>query len=139
MSRVSDTANSVVSACETACAINRVPVMRMNSRTFLVPGKGGRERPMFTGEWTDQLGVKRRKGMADLFAMPRIQILQDQTLTIETTVPLWIECKSGSGILTEEQELFRSFVEYAGAYYILAKDSADAVMAWFKEHRVRRR
>lgn len=138
MSRASDTANGVVKAVETACALNRVPVMRMNSRTFLVPGKGGRERPMFTGEWTDQLGVKRRKGMADLFAMPRIQLLQDQTLTIETTVPLWIECKSGSGELTEDQEDFRAFVEHAGAHYILAKDSAGAVMAWFKQYRVRR-
>jgi hypothetical protein len=53
-------------------------------------------------------------------------------------VPLWIECKFGSGRMTQDQKDFKRFVEGAGAFHICAHDSADEVMAWFKSHGVKR-
>ena len=131
--------NSVVSAVEQVCGMFGVPVFRMQSRTFMVPGANGSTRPMFMGEWTDHLGVKRRKGMADLLTMPSIETKSFGTVgPVKITVPLWIECKSGSGRMTQDQKDFKEFVEKAGAYHICAHDSADEVIEWFKARGVRR-
>ena len=124
----------------------------MNSRTFQVTGAGGSERPMFMGQWRDEFGTLYRKGMADLLLTPRIVI--NQTLTLNhvpmntpagvsakpftVCVPLWVECKSGSGVLTTEQRAFREDVRKAGAFYIETHDSADEVIAWFEAMRVRK-
>lgn len=135
MSRASAAGNSVVKAIEDICGLFRVPVLRMQSRTFIVPGVGGRERPMFMGEWTDMFGYKHRKGMADLLAMPCIET-GDGFLV---TVPLWIECKAGTSEMRKEQIAFKEFVEAAGAYHLEARDSADPVIEWFKTNKVEKR
>ena len=122
--------NAVVGAVCDAAALFNVPAFRMNTRTVEVVGVGGRSRPMFFGQWTDDLGVLHRKGMADLLLTPRIAIWTDN---LKVTVPLWVECKSGSGELEPDQILFRDFVLRGGAYYLEAHDCADVVIQWFSE------
>jgi hypothetical protein len=123
--------NAVVSAIESAAAIYGVRSYRMNSRTFMVPGAGGRERPMFMGQWKDENGETHRQGMADLLLTPRIPVVTATVGRVLMSVPLWVECKSGSGKLEPEQKLFRDDVTKAGAFYIEAHDSAQAVIDWF--------
>jgi hypothetical protein len=103
---------------------------------------------MFFGQWNDDLGIVHRKGMADLLLTPRIAVwpaLQEGNpkwlMPVETapfdirlrvTVPLWVECKSGSGELDPEQIAFRDHVVKSGAYYLEAHDCADVVLEWFE-------
>lgn len=152
MAKSVSASNAVVNAVETAAAMFGVRSYRMNSRVFRVTGAGGRERPMFMGQWKDELGTVYHKGMADLLLTPRIAFNQKTSLVhipintpasspsnlISVCVPLWVECKSGSGVLTKEQKAFRNDVVKAGAFYIEAHDSADDVIAWFESMQVRR-
>lgn len=152
MGKAISASNAVVNAVEMAAAMFGVRCYRMNSRTFKVIGAGGRERPMFMGQWKDELGVVFYKGMADLLLTPRVTIHQKTSLIhipintpasmpsnlIIACVPLWVECKSGSGVLTKEQKAFRDDVVKAGAFYIEAHDSADEVIAWFEAMQVRK-
>lgn len=137
--------NAVVSSVENAAAIYGVRCYRMQSRTVQVKGAGGRERPMFMGAWKDALGVPHYKGMADVLLTPKIKVLtrsiRNGLLTEESfvyAVALWVECKSGTGELRKEQVEFRNDVLAAGAFYIEAHDSADAVIEWFKQMGVAR-
>lgn len=131
--------NAVGHAIEYTCAIYGVPCFRMQSRAFTVIGAGGRSRPMFMGEWKDENGTVRRKGMADYLLTPRIRIeFPTVKFFFAPTVALWVECKSGTGELSADQILFRDYVLKSGAYYIEAHDSADAVVEWFKDHGVTR-
>jgi hypothetical protein len=142
MSKSSQAANSVIKACEDVCALYRVPCFRMQSRVFTVRGAKGRERPMFAGQWRDGDGVLHTSGMADLLAMPRINFVMKQSDGIThnsrlfhlATVPLWIECKSGTGKLSPDQQAFKSYVEASGAYFLEVRDSADQLLEWFKAH-----
>lgn len=140
MSRASAAGNGVVKAVEDVCGLFGVPVLRMQTRTFTVPGAGGRERPFFVGEWTDAMGVKHRKGMADLLLMPQIRIKQclehrpQQMLYV--TIPLWVECKAGSGKLEKDQREFKDWVMSIGAAYLCVTDSCEALMDWFKNYGV---
>jgi hypothetical protein len=110
----------------------------MQSRAVTVVGAGGRLRPMFIGQWHDSNGVLHRAGMADLLLTPRIRLEDSQGDDWVTTV-LWVECKSGTGKLNAEQEMFRDDVTEAGAFYIECRDSADSVIRWFEAYDVRRR
>lgn len=132
-----------MSAVEDVCGLFGVPCLRMQSRTFTVPGVGGRERPFFVGEWRDADGVKHRKGMADLLLQPRVSMLvavtvkgQELKVPLSFTVPLWVECKAGSGKLDAEQEAFRDWVLSIGAAYICVTDSCEELMQWFKNKNV---
>lgn len=152
MAKTVSASNAVVSAVETAAAMFGVRCYRMNSRTFKVVGASGRERPMFMGQWKDELGTVYHKGMADLLLTPRITVNPSSSLVhipmntpagspikpVSVCVPLWVECKSGSGVLTKEQKAFRDDVIKAEAFYIEAHDSAEEVIAWFEAMQVRR-
>ena len=136
MSRSSDRANSVVAAVEQVAQMYGVPCYRMQSRVFTVPGRGGKNRPMFVGQWRDDLGVIHHGGMADLLLHPRIWQARGEP---SIPVPLWVEAKSGSGELEPEQVAFARHVMENGGFYLVAKDSADEVLAWFKAQGVARR
>jgi hypothetical protein len=152
MAKTISASNAVVNAVEAAASLYGVRCYRMNSRTFTVAGAGGRDRPMFMGQWRDEFGTLYRKGMADLLLTPRIIINQPPSLIhvpmntpagaqskpFAACVPLWVECKSGSGVLTVEQRAFREDVRKAGAFYIEAHDSADEVIVWFEAMQVRK-
>ena len=150
MSRTSQAANGLMSAIEDVCGLWGVHLLRMQSRTFTVTGAAGRSRPMFCGEWTDDLGYKHRSGMADFLAMPRTSFIPlesripnvDISLQLgicSYTAPLWIEAKTGSGKLTPDQQAFKEYVEHAGAFHLELHDSADELMEWFKNHGVKKR
>lgn len=147
--------NAVVGAVIEAAALYDVPRYRMNSRVVTVAGAGGRNRPMFFGEWTDDLGKLQCKGMADVLLTPQIDLLKIfqggvpiipmnqradilRNITTRICVPLWVECKSGSGELSDEQKAFRSHVIMAGAFYLEIHDSADELLKWFEQMGVRR-
>lgn len=136
--------NAVVTAISQAAAIYGVPCFRMQSRTFEVAGAGGRKRPMFIGQWTDGYGTIHRCGMPDLLLQPRVNFWRIVTQgnpglssDLKVTVPLWVECKSGSGVLGLNQRAFRDYVVESGAYYLEAHDSADIVVRWFENFGVR--
>lgn len=133
MPKKASASNSVVSSVEEAAALFGVPSYRMNSRTFMVPGLNGRMRPMFMGQWTDDDGTAYRKGMADLLLSPKVPIGEQLV-----AVPLWVECKSGSGRLSPEQKAFRDHVTRNGAFFIEARDCATAVIEWFRARGVSR-
>jgi hypothetical protein len=130
--------NAVVNAAEQVAAMYRVRYYRMNTRTFTVVGAGGRERPMFMGAWHNGDGIEYRKGMADLLLTPRIRAWPSVTTPEFIAVPLWCECKSGTGRLSKEQILFRDDVIDAGSFYLQLNDAADELLRWFEEHGVRR-
>jgi hypothetical protein len=141
LARKISASNAVVSACEETCHIYRVPVFRMQSRAINVIGVGGRSRPMFMGAWRDGMGVEHKSGMADLLATPQVGYYKRRAEADEpmiSAVPLWIECKSGTGKLSDDQIAFREFVEDGGAYFLEIHDSADALLAWFKAFGVQR-
>lgn len=146
MARQPSASNAVVSSIESAAALFGVRSYRMNSRTIIVPGVGGRERPMFMGQWRDRYGTQHNKGMGDLLLTPRITITVNVEIPggavipviVNPVVALWCECKAGTGRLSIDQELFREDVLDAGAFYLLAHDGPDVVIEWFQEMGVRR-
>lgn len=131
MAKVISASNAVVSSIEQAAMIYGVRSYRMNTRTFQVVGAGGRERPMFMGQWRDRFGTIHFKGMGDLLMTPFVPVAG-------MCVALWCECKAGTGRLTGDQQLFREDVEEAGASYLLAHDGPDVVIEWFQKMGVRR-
>lgn len=145
MARQISASNAVVSSIEEAAGLFGVRSYRMNTRTFTVIGAGGRERPMFMGQWRDRYGIQHKKGMADLLLTPRIRISGriDKAGHVVGApsafcVALWCECKAGTGRLSDDQKLFRDDVLDAGAYYLQIHDGPDAVISWFEEMGVRR-
>jgi hypothetical protein len=152
MSKASDAANGLMVAVSQVAGLYFVPAFRMQSRALPVVGKGGRSRPMFFGEWTDDLGEKHKSGMADWLLMPHIRASIKATITppfagviappvltssvVGVTIPLWCECKTGRGKLTDDQFAFKLFVENAGAHHIALHDSADELIEWFVTHGV---
>jgi hypothetical protein len=129
--------NAVVSSCEEAASLYGIPAYRMNSRVFSVVGAGGRTRPMFIGKWKDRFGVEHNGGMTDLLLTPKIMLLGPID-PVFCVVPLWVECKFGSGRLEPEQKLFREDVLERGAFYLEIHDGPDALIEWFKMKGVRR-
>jgi hypothetical protein len=135
-SKASVAGNSVVSAVEMACALYGVRCYRQQSRAVTVVGAGGRPRPMFMGQWRDREGTLHFGGMPDLLLTPRVFWDGGQE---SATLVLWVECKAGTGRLSEEQQAFREDAQDAGAHYIECRDSADSVIRWFEAYDVRRR
>lgn len=134
--------NAVVNAVMQFAAIYRVPAYRMQSRCFTVTGAGGAERPMFMGQWDDMDGGHHFGGMCDVLLTVTIKLRTEmsgaQFYATRVQVPLWCECKSGNARLTPEQIKFRDHVLSTGGFWILCHDSADALVAWFREHEVER-
>lgn len=139
--------NAVGNAVEQACLLYGVPCYRMNSRVLTVAVKGGKERPMFFGSWTDRFGVKHRSGMADYLLTPSVTLSVIKTdwaasdgllPKIRVVVPLWIECKSGRGTLEPEQMAFKDDVQAVGSKYLMCHDNADVLVAWFEMMQVRK-
>ena len=147
MSRTSDAANAMVYAAEKVCGLYGVQFTREQSRTINVEGTAGRWRPMFFGMWTDGFGKIHRAGKADVLARPRVRLAavalanrwdigQDAPATMYTTVPLWIECKTGAGRLKPDQIAFKNWVESNGDFYLLLHDDVRPLMEWFEERGV---
>jgi hypothetical protein len=124
--------NAVVGAVMQAAAIHRVPAYRQQSRCFTVTGAGGEQRPMYMGQWDDMLGEHHFGGMCDVLLTPCITRAHGMTFG-RFQVALWIECKSGEGRLSKEQVAFRDHVLQTGGYWLECRDSAEALLAWFRE------
>lgn len=138
----SEKGNSVVQAVEQVAALYRVPCYREQSVVFTVEN-GGKSRPIFVGKWTDRFGTEHTKGKPDCLLTPRIQApvfdgSQIPVGHVRECVPLWCECKFGSGELSDDQKAFRDDVLAAGAYYLECRDSADSLIDWFTRHGVKR-
>lgn len=136
MSKASDAANALVSSTMQVCSLYGVDHFRMQSRVIQVEGTAGRWRPFYIGTWTDRFGNVHHKGMADLLTRPRVKILlapamQPPVPYVVVTVPLWIECKSGTGRLTPDQREFRAHVEWNGEHYLEIRDDLRPLMEWF--------
>jgi hypothetical protein len=86
---------------------------------------------MFIGGWTNEYGEHRTKGMSDFLLTPRVPIGGQLV-----AVALWAECKAGLDHLSKEQIEFRDDVVKAGAFWLCCHDSCDALLAWFREHKV---
>lgn len=90
--------------------LRRVWHRRLNSGAAMLPGKGGKPRPVFFGA----------KGMPDILARTTAGSI------------VWIEVKSATGRQTPEQKLWQQDMERFGDTYIVAR-SVDAVMALFEQ------
>lgn len=130
-------------AVEQVCGLYGVQVTREQSRTFTVES-GGRWRPMFFGQWTDEVG-KRRFGKADFLARPRILAgIGQHRDGFRLSVPLWIECKSLEGDKNrrknlktmENQAAFKRWVESNGDFYLHIVEDVRPLIAWFEAHGV---
>jgi hypothetical protein len=124
--------NAVVGAVMQAAAMYRQAAYRMQSRCFTVTGANGEERPMFMGQWDDMLGHKHFGGMCDVLLTPVIY-LAGPLRPHRVQVALWCECKSGTARLTKEQEAFRDHVRSTGGFWLECRDSAESLLAWFRE------
>lgn len=131
MSKSSEAANSVVKAVIEAAEYYRVPWYRMQSSVF----RAESQRPIFIGKWVDRFGEEHSGGMTDLLLTPVIRLTPNAN---GIQVPLWVECKHGSGKLSPQQQAFCNDVIARGGFHLLARDCADAVLNWFKQWGVRR-
>jgi hypothetical protein len=133
--------NPTMYAVEQVCGLYGVQVTREQSRSITVES-GGRWRPMFFGQWTDEFG-KRRFGKADFLARPRI-VVDEQMGPRVMSVPLWIECKSLDGDKNRrknlktmgDQEAFKRWVESNGDFYLHIVEDVRPLIAWFEAHGV---
>lgn len=118
----------VQSAILELLALERIWHVRLNSRTVMLPGRGGRMRPVFFGA----------PGMADILCTPWValpnQPREPGRVLATVTGILWIECKSETGRQSDDQKAFEQSVTEAGHFYLLAR-SVDDVLAWLEAHR----
>lgn len=133
--------NAVVTTILQTAAIFGQPCYRMQSRAFDVPGEEGKTRPFFVGAWTDRFGQTWFGGMPDCLCTPTIELSipgddGKTRIKIIVQVALWVECKSGRGALTEKQVRFRENVFATGGEWIECRDNADALLTWFKNHKL---
>ena len=146
--------NPTMYAVEQVCGLYGVQVTREQSRAFTVES-GGRWRPMFFGEWTDEFG-KRRFGKADFLARPRVRLPFMEPSDVEDaralnmplppvfyrwqSVPLWIECKSLTGKTNSKTKLdqaaFKAWVTKNGDAYLRVQEDIRPLIAWFDAHGV---
>lgn len=128
--------NPVMYAVEQVCGLYGVQFTREQSRVFKVES-GGRWRPMYFGQWTDQNGA-RRFGKADFLTRPRIRL--DGISPLRISVPLWIECKSLEGKTNRKTKLdqaaFEQWVRKNGDFYMRVQEDIRPLVAWFDEHGV---
>lgn len=142
--------NSVQSAIEQVCQIYSVPCFREQSRVLKVGN-----RLVFYGTWKDARGVLHSCGKPDYLTTPRItplpQIYDGYTAAgspklWSIVVPLWVEAKAGKeraakpnrcmcgDTALDHQEHFHQYVTGSGAYHLIVRDSAEALVSWLKEH-----
>jgi hypothetical protein len=143
--------NPTMYAVEQVCGLYGVQVTREQSRSITVES-GGRWRPMFFGQWTDEFG-KRRFGKADFLARPRIRtivkvrgwaVADGDGIELYLPTPLWIECKSLEGDKNRrknlktmgDQEAFKRWVESNGDFYLHIVEDVRPLIAWFEAHGV---
>lgn len=148
--------NYVMAAVQQCAETYSIPCFRLQSRVLMVKGSGSGSgsgngnRPMFFGRWKDALGVEHSRGMADFILHPRIQVARllhstEMAFIAPTAVPLWCECKFGETKINlkqeakcicrmsiDHQEHFRKYVTSRGAFHIVCRDSADALVSWLR-------
>jgi hypothetical protein len=133
--------NPTMYAVEQVCGLYGVQVTREQSRSITVQS-GGRWRPMFFGQWTDEFG-KRRFGKADFLARPRVLLVLAGGGEFHMSVPLWIECKSLEGKTNSKTKLdqaaFEKWVTKNGDYYMRVQQDVRPLVAWFDAHGVEKR
>lgn len=111
---MSKTENSVVADCFRYAQLRGAFVWRNNSRTVMVPGKGGKMRPMFFG----------LPGSPDI-----IGVWNGRAVGIECKRPLGPRGGTGGSVQTPEQVSFQREFERAGGLYVLARSSQDVERA----------
>lgn len=112
MSRTEE--NLVVSACLKYAQLRGAFVWRNHSRTFMVPGKGGKMRPMFVG----------LPGSPDI-----IGVWHGRAIGIECKLPLGPRGGTRGSDQTPEQRMFQDEFERAGGLYVLARSTDDVEKA----------
>jgi len=106
--------NQVQAACQRFVLLRGGFVWRNQSRTVMVPGKGGKPRPMFFG----------LPGSPDL-----IGVYHGRAIGIECKKPLGPRGGHGGSVQSAEQIAFQQEFERAGGVYILARGVDDVEKA----------
>ena len=109
--------NKVQAACQTMLSLRGEFVWRNQSRTIMVPGKGGKMRPMFFG----------LPGSPDL-----IGVWRGRAIGVECKKPLGPKGGTRGSVQSEEQIAFQCEFERAGGIYILARGVEDVEAALAK-------
>jgi hypothetical protein len=144
MSKASEAGNAVMVAVEQVLDFYGVQHTREQSRVVTVPrGDGQGFRPMYFGKWIDNQGDVHTGGRADILARPKLPmraiLLNGEHWPADfVSVPLWIECKSGSGSQRREQREFQAWVTSNGDYYLLIRDDVNPLLEWLKARGVRK-
>lgn len=133
--RAISASNAVVNAVFSAAAIYRVPAYRMQSRCFTVTGAAGEPRPLFIGVWEDGDGAPHYGGLADVLLTPTVY-LAGPIRPHRVQIAVWCECKSGTGRLTKDQQAFKEHILATGGHWLECRDSAQALLDFFREYGV---
>lgn len=106
--------NEVVAACFKYLQLRGCFVWRNQSRTIMVPGKGGKMRPMFFGI----------PGSPDILGM----LPGGRFIGVECKRPLGPRGGTNGSVQSDDQKAFQRECERTGGLYVLAR-SIDDVMA----------
>jgi len=112
---VSRPENQVVSACLAWLKLQGAFVWRNNSRTVMVPGKGGTPRPMFFG----------LPGSPDILGM----LPGGRFVGVECKRALGPRGGANGSVQSEDQKMFQEEVEKTGGLYVLARGLDDLMQA----------
>ncbi len=110
--------NAVQSACFKYLQLRGAFVWRSQSRTFQVPGKGGRMRPMFVGT----------PGSPDIMGI----LPGGRFIGVECKRPLGPKGGHGGSVQSPEQKMWQDECERVGGLYILARSFGDVEEALAK-------
>jgi len=101
--------NVVVAACLAVLHAHRVPCFRNNTGAAMLPGKGGKIRPVFFGTkgWPDIIGVLRG----------------GKFLGVECKAPK--QGKKPAGKVTPEQRAVGELIEGQGGVYLIVREAED--------------
>lgn len=106
---------AVVKACLTVLEASGIPAFRNNTGAAMLPGKGGKLRPVFFGSrgWPDIVGV----------------LPSGKFLGVECKAPK--EGKKAAGKITPEQRAVGEAIEKQGGVYLIVRDAGD-LAEWIK-------
>lgn len=107
--------NSTTKACIDYLRLNGAYVWRNNSRTVMVPGKGGTLRPMFFGF----------PGSPDIIGL----LPGGRWIGVEVKPPLGPKGGVKGGKQSPDQVAFQREVEQRGGLYVLARNLDDLIAA----------
>ena len=107
--------NSVTKACVAYLSIKGAFVWRNNSRTVMVPGKGGKPRPMFFGY----------PGSPDILGV----LPGGRMIGVECKRPLGPRGGTRGSDQSDDQKAFQSEMQRRGGLYVLARSLDDLVKA----------